>query len=130
MGKKITYRFAPIPQRLFESIMTYQDLHVQKLGLIVTKLMFCHWITKVELDIYEIKAFGIPEKKVLETIKKIKETGWFEVDIAVDETRALFTKPRITQQYNDHLSSILTELITDAVQRNLKKQSEKEDKHE
>ena len=128
--RKITYRFAPIPQRLYESMMTYQDLHVQKLGLIISKFMFCNWIKTVELDIYEIKAFGIPEKKVLETIRKIKETGWFEVDIAEDQTRASFKKPRITQQYNDHLSSILTELITDAVHRNYKKQKENEDKHE
>jgi hypothetical protein len=119
--RKINYRFAPIPQRLYESMMTYQDLHVQKPGLIITKFMFCHFIKEVTLDIYEIKALGIPEKKVWDTIEKIKTIGWYEVDTASDKTRATFTKPRTIQTYDDHLNSIITELIDDAVQRNLKK---------
>ena len=125
---KISYRFIPIPQRLFESIMFHPDPHVQRLALFICRIMFCNWIKELELDIYEIKTFGIPQKKVLETIEKIKDIGWFEVDIKPDNKRASFKKPSIIQTYNDHLNPIIADLLSDSVNRNIKRNKIKEEK--
>jgi len=125
---KLTYRFIPIPQRLYDSIMYHQDPNVQRLALYISRIMFCNWLKEVELDIYEIHAFGIKKEKVLESIKKIQDIGWFEVEIAADNTRASFKKPRIIETYNDHLNPIISDLLVDAVTRNKKKQKLKETK--
>ena len=95
----------------------------------VSRIMFCFRIPNVELDIYEIAAMGIPKDKVMDAIKDIKAIGWFEVDINADNLRAIFTKPKIIQAYNDHLSPIITELLADAVARNKKRMDQKEEPH-
>jgi hypothetical protein len=125
---KLSYRFIPIPQRLYESIMLMENPYAQRLGMIIAKMMFCHFIKEVTLDIYEIKALGIPEKKVWDTIEQIKAIGWYEVDTASDKTRATFTKPRTIQMYDDHLNPIITELIDDAIRRNKNKDNNTEEK--